>query len=203
MTTGKYDAKLEEERDASQEQKPGKLVLGAYEWAESLILACVFVSVIFTFFVRVITVDGDSMNPNYINDDRVMVTSINPSIEQGDVVIIMNISSIDGPIIKRVIATEGQTVDFDPVNKAVLVDGAPVDDSAFGIQNGITELYWSDHRMLDFPQTVPDGCVFVLGDNRTLSKDSRFESVGMIDKRNILGKAILYLFPVDRIGRTV
>ena len=113
-------------------------------------------------------------------------------------VVVVNV--LEEPIIKRVIATEGQVVDFDPDTRAVLVDGQPVDETQFGLENGITDLPYSSFEVLEFPQTVPEGCVFVLGDNRSVSEDSRYQRVGMIDTRNILGKALVRIFPLDRIG---
>lgn len=179
-------------------KRAGKATRSVFEWVEDLSIALVVVAIIFTFFVRVITVDGGSMNPNYYDGDRVIVTGNIIDVEQGDVVIVTNV--LKSPIIKRVIATEGQTVDFDKDAKAVLVDGIPVDDTQFGVENGITEINWQNYGTLDFPATVPEGCVFVLGDNRVLSLDSRYTDVGMVDKRNILGITIFKLFPFDDIG---
>ena len=127
-----------------------------------------------------------------------MAHLIDSGVEQGDVVVAVNV--LDEPIIKRVIATEGQTVDFDYEAGAVLVDGQPVDETQFGLENGITEEPYSSFELLEFPQTVPEGCVFVLGDNRAVSEDSRYLDVGMIDTRNILGKAVFHLLPLKSLG---
>ena len=135
---------------------------------------------------------------NYNDGDRVLVVSNPFQIGQGDVVVIINV--LEEPIIKRVIATEGQTVDFDPESKAVLVNGQPVDETEFGLSNGMTDLPYTSFEILEFPQTVPEGCVFVLGDNRAVSEDSRYKIVGMIDERNILGKAVFNIFPFSKIG---
>ena len=168
------------------------------EWVETIVMAVVFVTVVFTFVARVITVDGISMEPTYYNGDRVLSTTLAGAPHQGDVVIVVN--ALDEPIIKRVIATEGQTVDFDYDSGTVFVDGQPVDETQFGLENGITGEPFSSFELLEFPQTVPEGCVFVLGDNRAVSEDSRYKDVGMIDQRNILGKAVFHLFPVQSIG---
>ena len=133
------------------------------------------------------------MVPIFHSGDRVLVVNDFTGVEQGDVVVIVNV--LQDPIIKRVIATEGQTVDFDYNAGTVLVDGQVVDETQFGLENGITGEPFSSFQLLEFPQTVPEGCVFVLGDNRAVSEDSRYQDVGMIDKRNILGKAVLHLFP--------
>lgn len=166
------------------------------EWAEELVIAVVIITLTFTFLFRIITVTGTSMVPNFNDGDRVLVMGSGRSVKQGDVVVITNV--LDEPIIKRVIATEGQTVDFDYESKAVVVDGETVDETEFGLQNGITDLPYTSFELLEFPQKVPQGCVFVLGDNRAVSEDSRYRIVGMVDKRNILGKAVFHLFPFGK-----
>lgn len=162
------------------------------EWLEELVIAVVIIAVVFTFLFRVITVSGTSMVPNYNDGDRVLVTSAG-RISQGDVVVITNV--LDEPIIKRVIATEGQLVDFDYEKGVVYVDSEAVDETRFGLTNGITKQPYTSFELLSFPQRVPDGCIFVLGDNRAVSEDSRYQVVGMVDQRNVLGKAVFHLYP--------
>lgn len=169
------------------------------DWVEELVFAVVLIAVVFTFFFRVVTVSGSSMYPSYLDSDRVLVSSFPGAVEPGDVVVIVNV--LEEPIIKRVVATQGQQVDFDEELGAVLIDGTPLDEEAFGLENGVTYLPYSPEGVMDFPQRVPKGCVFVLGDNRLVSEDSRFEEIGMIDERNILGKAVFRLFPPQRLGR--
>lgn len=183
---------------APENQKQKKFSQTVLEWAEELVIAVVFIAVAFTFLLRVITVTGTSMSPNYDDGDRVLVTGSAFSVKQGDVVVITNV--LEEPIIKRVIATEGQTVDFDYEAGAVLVDGQPVDETEFGLPNGMTDVPYTSFELLEFPQKVPPGCVFVLGDNRSVSEDSRYKVVGMVDRRNILGKAVFHLFPLEKIG---
>lgn len=168
------------------------------EWVETIVMAVVFVTVVFTFVARVITVDGISMEPTYYNGDRVLSTTLAGAPHQGDVVIV--VSALDEPIIKRVIATEGQTVDFDQESGEVIVDGEVVPGSVYGIEDGITYVTDLPGQVLEFPQTVPKGCVFVMGDNRDNSLDSRFVEVGMVDTRNILGKVFFNLFPISKFG---
>lgn len=175
-----------------------RITKSVFEWTETIVMAIVLVAVVFTFVVRIITVDGGSMKPTYHDGDRVMVSGFAGDIEQGDVVIIVN--ALEKPIIKRVVATEGQTVDFDATLGEVTVDGAPLKGEVFGIENGITALPDIPGRVLTFPQTVPENCVFVLGDNRGNSTDSRFVDVGMVDHRNILGKVIFNVYPFSQAG---
>ncbi len=187
-----------EEQEQKEELPPReKWKRSVLEWTETIVMAIVLVAVMFTFIIRIITVDGGSMNPTYYDGDRVLVSGYAGEIERGDVVIIVN--ALKEPIIKRVIATEGQTVDFDLSIGEVTVDGVPVPGEKFGIENGITIL--PDYgELLEFPQTVPENCVFVLGDNRRNSTDSRFAEVGMVDHRNILGKVVFNLYPFSQMG---
>ena len=171
------------EQNTATPPKGGKAVRTILEWTEEIVLAVVLIAVVFTFVCRVVTVTGTSMVPSFHEGDRVLVVNDFNGVEQGDVVVIVNV--LEEPIIKRVIATEGQTVDFDYEAGVVYVDGQPVDETQFGLENGIT---------------VPEGCVFVLGDNRAVSEDSRYQDVGMIDERNILGKAVFHLFPFQSLG---
>ncbi|MCI9257643.1 signal peptidase I [Oscillospiraceae bacterium 42-9] len=171
------------------------------EWLEELTAAVVFIAVVFTFLVRVVTVSGTSMVPNYQDQDRLLVAGCWGGPRQGDVVVLLGV--LKEPIIKRVIATAGQTVSFDEEAGVVLVDGQPVDDTQFGLENGCTYLPFGSPDRMEFPQTVPPGCIFVLGDNRMVSEDSRFRAVGMVDERHILGRAVFRLYPAESLGPVV
>lgn len=177
---------------------PAKGVKTLYEWLEEIVIALTLVILVFTFLFRVVTVTGESMLPNFVEGQKLIVTNLGHSVEQGTVVVITNV--LNEPIIKRVIATEGQTVDIDYETGTVYVDGEAVDETRFGLENGITTRPYSTLEAMVFPQTVPEGCVFVLGDNRGVSKDSRYTEVGMVDTRHILGEAVFTLYPFDRFG---
>lgn len=193
------ESKQEEETRQEEESVDlrTKFRNSVFEWTETIVMAIVLVAVLFTFVVRIITVEGGSMKPTYHHGDRVLVSGYAGELEQGDVVIIVN--ALKEPIIKRVIATEGQVVDFDPNLREVVVDGVPVMGERFGVENGITILP-DVPDLLVFPQTVPENCVFVLGDNRGNSTDSRFTEVGMVDCRNVLGKVVFNLYPLSQAG---
>lgn len=177
---------------------PAKGLKTLYEWLEEIVIALTLVILVFTFLFRVVTVTGESMLPNFVEGQKLIVTNLGHSVEQGTVVVITNV--LNEPIIKRVIATEGQTVDIDYETGTVYVDGEAVDETQFGLENGITTRPYSTLEAMVFPQTVPEGCVFVLGDNRSVSKDSRYTEVGMVDTRHILGEAVFTLYPFDRFG---
>ena len=189
---------LQTRQEPSKPRRVSPAVRSVMEWVETIVMAVVLVAVAFIFVARVITVDGVSMEPTYYNGDRVLVTKLAGQARQGDVVIV--VGALEEPIIKRVVATEGQTVDFDPELGEVTVDGQPLPGSVFGIKDGITFVPDLPGMVMEFPQTVPEGCVFVLGDNRDNSTDSRFVTVGMVDQRNILGKVVFSLYPFSKIG---
>ncbi len=147
--------------------------------------------------MRVIVVSGDSMYATLWDGDYLLLMSnlIYHEPQRGDIVVI-NMESFD-TIVKRVIATEGQTVDIDFENGIVYVDGEALDEPY--IHNLTTR-----SEGVSFPLTVAPGHIFVLGDNRYVSKDSRDPEIGQIDKREVLGKAIYLLIPgtdKDRMPR--
>ena len=155
---------------------------------------------------RVVIVSGPSMNATLVDGDYILLLGnvFYTQPEQGDIIVASKDSFKDGePVIKRIIATEGQQVDIDFVEGIVYVDGIALNEpytlTPTNLQEGIS-----------FPVVVEEGCVFVMGDNRNMSKDSRNPEIGMVDCREILGKAIFLIFPgkenknsppqFDRIG---
>jgi signal peptidase I len=174
--------------------KTDGFVEGCFEWTEALISALIAVMVLFVFLFRVnVVVDGPSMQPNFFDGYRVFVNCADRSFSRGDVIVIDAEGTNLNPkarIIKRVIATAGDRVDVDSDSGYVLINGKPLDESGY-IQNGITQ----KDGTTDFPTTVPSGCVFVLGDNRTVSEDSRFREVGMVNEKYIIGKVGFLLSP--------
>lgn len=167
-------------------------------WLQALVMALVLLILLFTFVGRIITVDGTSMLPTLHHKDVLLLRSIGYTPEQGDVIVLTkDFSGYSGqPIVKRVIATGGQTVRIDYEENKVYVDGV-----------ALTEPYINEADMI-YPGgdltiqelTVPEGSVFVLGDNRNHSSDSRHVELGAIDHRYILGKAIMILFPFNNFG---
>ena len=181
-------------RHAAQPVK--RFVAHCYEWLEALISSLIVVVLLFTLLFRIVNVSGPSMLPTLQSNDRVLLTSYFYQPKQGDVVVITHTAKLQEPIIKRVIALENQTVDIDFETGTVYVDGQALDESAY-IENGITTQP-SDYT---YPLTVPPGHLFVLGDNRAVSNDSRSSAVGMIDERYVLGKAEFVVFPFSRFGK--
>lgn len=172
------------------------LYKSALEWIETLVWASVAVVLLFTFVGRTTTVSGDSMNPNYLNGDRLIVSGLGYRPAGGDVVVFSPNEAGEDNLIKRIIAIEGQTVDIDFARGVVWVDGVALDEPYAAEPTYVGE-------GTAFPATVPAGHVFVLGDNRNHSRDSRSPSVGMVDTRKILGRVLLRFYPLAGFGRPV
>ncbi len=167
-------------------QKSWKFI---YEWLDSLVFAFITILLVFTFAFRVVGVSGESMVPTLQNGDWLAVRAVNTSVDRGDIVVITQPNSLNEPLIKRVIAVGGDTLDIDFVTGEVYVNGERLDEPY------IAE---ATRRGFDtsFPLTVPEGCLFVMGDNRNNSLDSRSSTIGFIDERYVLGVAEFRFFPV-------
>ncbi|MEA5151447.1 MAG: signal peptidase I [Oscillospiraceae bacterium] len=165
-----------------------------YDWIQCLITALIICVVTFVFFIRIIDVSGTSMNPTLNNADKMLVSDAFFKPKAGDIVVFKKDEyDPDKALVKRVIATEGQEINIDFDKGIVYVDGASIEEDY------ISEL---TTNKLDFigPQTVPEGCVFVMGDNRNMSTDSRKTEIGMVDERLIIGKVYMVIFPLGDLG---
>ena len=192
----------DEGEDASQEQAPRRPGSELFEWFQ-MILGCVVAAVvIFNCFARLTRVDGDSMNDTLQHGELMLVWSLGYQPEQGDIVVLNKTSAVlpgwTGPkaIVKRVIALGGQTVDIDYAAGTVYVDGVPLEEDYLP-----EEMYLpASPFMQQTHWEVPEGSVFVMGDNRNHSTDSRDDRLGIIDQDYILGKVVLGLWPPSRVG---
>ena len=175
------------EEASGQRETPGREL---YEWTQALVGSVLTVVLVFTFLIRLIGVDGHSMVPTLQNGDRLLVLSslLDSDYEYGDIVVLREESFLEEPIVKRVIATEEQTVDIDFEAGVVYVDGEALDEPY------INEPTYMEEGT-EFPLTVPEGCIFVMGDNRNHSSDSRDSRLGTVDTRCVLGKAVFLAFP--------
>ncbi len=169
------------------------------EWLSTLVTSILVVVLLFTFFFRMVGISGSSMENTLLNNDRIIIRSAFYEPQAGDIVVISRdyIKEDDGtspePIIKRIIATEGQEVFLDFDNNLVYVDGKPLEEPYVkGVLN-------EGRVPIQNPHVVKEGCVFVLGDHRTVSKDSRTAEVGDVDARYILGKAMVRIFPLTEM----
>ena len=160
-----------------------KLLETAYEIASILLTAILAVGIIFTFFFKISTVSGQSMENTLQNGDNLIISSITNNIEQGDVVVISQPNGYEKVLIKRVIAVGGQSVEFDQNTGKTIVDGNIIDEPY--VKEEINYTYSMTHKYY-----VPQGKIFVMGDNRNHSADSRDIAVGMIDEDYVMGKVI-------------
>ena len=173
-------------------------VRSCYEWMDALIIAVIVMVLSLSFFLRVVNVSGTSMQPNLYAGDKVLLTSITVQPQCGDVIVAEHSIKNGNPIIKRVIATPGQTVSIDSANGTVSINGTILNESSYLLAQVKTTL---EDANVKFPVTVPAGKLFVLGDNRPVSLDSRSSEIGLIDMKNVLGKARLVLFPFSHFGK--
>ena len=163
----------------------------AYEWVQTLVCSVLAVVLAFTFAVRGFRVDGQSMRETLQDGDMLLILNdhLCAGYQPGDIVVLRKAGFRDGkPLVKRVIALAGQTVDIDFEAGIVYVDGEALEEDY------IREPTWTPEG-LDFPVTVPEGHIFVLGDNRNNSSDSRHRDLGPIDLRMVIGKAVFLAVP--------
>ncbi|MCI9610209.1 MAG: signal peptidase I [Oscillibacter sp.] len=182
------------QRDVRAEPKEEK-GREAYEWVQALVCSVLAVVVLFTFGVRLIGVDGHSMVPTLQHGDRLLVlnSKLCGGYEPGDIVVLRKESFLPTPIVKRVVAVEGQVVDIDFSSGTVFVDGQRLHEDYINEQT-----FKNDGTA--FPLTVPEGSVFVMGDNRNHSNDSRDVRLGTVDTRYIIGRAVFLAFPGPDAG---
>jgi len=162
-----------------------------YDWTESAVMAVIVVVLLFTFVGRTSVVSGKSMVPTFASGDMLLVSRLGFDSEPGDIVVATKPYSHNEPIIKRIIATGGQTVDINFEEGTVYVNGEALDED---YTNTPTNRYYD----MKFPLTVPEGYVFLLGDNRNGSYDSRAEEIGLVDERYIMGKVYFRIMPFSQ-----
>ena len=161
-----------------------KLIYGFYDFASVIVTSVIAVAVIFTFGFKISTVSGHSMNNTLRHGDRLLITAKDYSVDYGDIVIISQPNAYNEILVKRVIGLGGQTIDIDLRKGTVSIDGKVIDEPY------IKERMVVPGDGFDYPLTIPEGKVFVMGDNRNESGDSRFAAVGLIDERYIVGEAV-------------
>lgn len=174
---------------------PRKLARDIFDIIEMFTVCASVIMILFTFLVHPTVVDGPSMENTLLHGDYLLISALPCEVETGDIVVIHNVGLryYNDPIIKRVIATAGQTVDIDFTTWTVTVDGKVLDEPYRKLaEDGYITSDWS------YPIKVPEGHVFVMGDNRNHSADSRSREIGLIDERCIVGKALVRVFPFQR-----
>ncbi|MBQ7293654.1 MAG: signal peptidase I [Clostridia bacterium] len=191
--------------DKTQTNHPAS---GLYDFVELLVIAICTVLVLFSFGFRLCRVSGDSMNQTLHNGEMLLISSCAYTPKQGDIVVFHQTHEIDTslnePIVKRVIATEGQHVKVDYATAKVYVsddeifdENDVIEESYDYVEGGvITRPFFANNKHYE----VPKGHIFVLGDNRNNSRDSRDTYIGFVDTRRILGKVVLRITPFSKFG---
>ncbi len=165
-----------------------KLVQLVYDSASIIYTAVIIIMVVFTFFFRIAGVIGPSMMPTLNDGDKLVVSAFVKEPQTGDIIIITQPNAFHEPIVKRIIAMPGQEVNIDFLKGIVYVDGELLRE--FYVKGNTTDKF-----DVDFPVTVPPGSVFVMGDNRNHSTDSRSSQIGFVDEDYILGKVLGRIYP--------
>ena len=181
------DASFPKNVDNRKENIKNTVLLYLHDFVTWLVV----ILLVFLVLFRVVVVSGPSMKQTLVHGDYLLLINniFYGEPEQGDIVVVSKDSFKDGePIIKRVIATEGQWVDIDFGAGVVYVNGNALDEPYTNTPTNLDE-------GISFPLMVNEGCVFVMGDNRNESKDSRSLEIGQVDKREIMGKALFLFLP--------
>ncbi len=191
-----YNVPAPEVKPAPQQSRKGKAASVMFDWLTSAIIAVVFLCAVFTFVARPVKVEGDSMLPTLHDGDWLIVSAFDSQPEYGEIVIVTqpNQTSSGGPIVKRVIAVGGQKVDINFYTGEVFVDDVKLDEPY---------ILQKTRRDFDvkFPLTVPEGQLFVMGDNRNDSLDSRSSRIGFIDERYVLGSYLFRIYSTEKSAK--
>lgn len=179
--------KIDIPKDTKKAKKKGAKKLDVFEVFQPIVSAIVVVTLVFLFCFRVFSVDGPSMAPTLEHGDRVVVSTIGYKPKRGDVVVLSSTEGVKKPIVKRVIAVAGDEVDINFTTGVVMVNGQ---------EEAYSEDLTTQQADIAFPITVPAGTVFLLGDNRDVSLDSRSSRVGCVDERLIVGRVLFRFFPI-------
>lgn len=200
VTEEEIEAVKKAEPDDIKAKEPLDIKNEILEWFESFVFAMLIVQLVFIFIFRIVMVDGRSMNNTLSDGDRLIMTHVNYTPERDDVVVVD--SDAAGKIlIKRVIGIEGDKIKIDYTNNHVYVNGQQISNEHIKeimIDNGYFDrTYMTENGVYEYE--VPENCVFVMGDNRNDSKDSR--SIGYVPEKSIMGKAVFRIFPLNQLGK--
>lgn len=168
---------------------------------ETVITSLIFVLIILTFFCKVCTVVGDSMNNTLIDGERLIISNLFYSPKQGDIIVFHETENLNEPVVKRVIATGNKWVLIDFDNSLLYVsDDETFDDADIVDESSYAYFDSGSYDMRGAMKVyVPEGYLFVMGDNRNNSTDSRSEKIGLVDERDVLGKAVVRFYPLDKL----
>ena len=181
---------MEEEKKTSKPRRSE-----AFQDLSTLAIVLSVLILIFVFVARIVIVSGASMEDTLHNGNAMLVWSLGYEPKQGDIVVLTQTTYQDDSIVKRVIATGGQTVDIDYDTGTVYVDGTALKEDYIKERMEVPHYGEGLNHI-----TVPEGCIFVMGDNRNNSADSRYPAIGIVDERSVIGHVLLVLFPFSAFG---
>ena len=164
-----------------------------FRWVYALVGILCFMFVVFMLFFRIVSVDGRSMMPTLEDSDKLLVYSFIYEPQHGDIVVISSTERTE-PLVKRIIAVENQTVEVDYKIGKVYVDGIALNEDY------VAEMTIPDDNEIEYPYVVPKDCIFVMGDNRNESGDSRSRIIHSIDKNLVVGKVVFRFYPFSRLS---
>lgn len=166
-----------------------RAVIAAYEWVGAMITALLIPVILFSLFIRIVNVDGTSMNDTLFHNDKLILYCYDSAYECGDIVVIDR--HVQEPLIKRVIGVGGDVIEI--TQDGHVSRNGEILEEPYAV--GLT-----DQRGMNRAVTVPEGHLFVLGDNRAVSHDSRSDEVGFVPVSDVVGKAVFRLWPLRTIG---
>ena len=179
-----------EYKEKTEKEEIAKTALSSFfHWMSGIVAVLFVIFLVVMLFFRPVTVSGPSMEPTLHDGDRLFVYSFMYEPENGDVIVARSPDGADMPVIKRVIAKEGQVVEIDYENGTVTVDGVVLEE------NYISGMSKVPQNEIEYPYTVPADRIFVMGDYRDESRDSRHKTFGCIDENTVAGKAVFRFYP--------
>lgn len=185
----------------TKNENSNKINSFVWEIFDTIIKALILILIVLTFCFKMCTVVGSSMENTLHNGERLIITSLDKNLKPGDIIVFHETNFLDEPVVKRIIATGNHWVRIDFDNAIVYVSEDEIFDETDIINEDYAYLDVGYYRTTGVQTTfVPEGYLFVMGDNRNNSIDSRSKEIGVIDARTVLGKVILRVYPADKFG---